>query len=140
MGRGRKPTSPKLKLLAGTDRPDRATENAVEFDLVKQFPDPPQHLDAVGAAMWDDLGPQLVTAGVLSVVDLYPLQQLCYCWSRHVRKQKAEIDITASEDNALKSLFSEFGMSWNARQKKIGSGVITNPHNRFSKHGKKPGA
>ena len=136
MTRGRKPTSPKLKLLAGTDRPDRRREEVLSFDLVEDFPDPPQHLGFDGAEMWSNLGPQLVSAGVLQVVDLYPLQQLCYCWQRHVAKQKAGMEITAAEDTALKALFSEFGMSWNARQKLAGNKPKSN---KFTNNGKPAG-
>src|SRR5690625_1293095 len=115
--RGRKPTAPALKVIAGTDRPDREAPDAPEYDLVTEFPDPPQHLNADGAAMWLDLGPQLVAARVLQKVDLYALQQLCYAWQRAVAKQKAGMDITAAEDNALKALWSEFGMTPASRRK-----------------------
>lgn len=135
MGKGRKPTPPSLKVLSGTDRPDRVREESIDFDLLESFPAAPQHLNVDGVAMWNDLGPQLMTVGILKTVDLYPLQQLCYCWQQHVQKQKAGISITAAEDMALKSLFSEFGMSWNARQKLIGTDKPKG--NKFSGNGKK---
>lgn len=135
MTRGRKPTAHNLKVLAGTARPDRERNDSVPFDMVTNFPLAPQHLNPDGAAMWNELGPQLLAAGTLKIVDLYQLQQLCYCWQRHVKKQKADMDITAAEDNALKGLFSEFGMSWNARQKLSSA---TKKENSFSGNGRKP--
>lgn len=134
--RGRKPTAPALKVIAGTDRPDREAPDAPEFDLVTDFPDPPQHLNADGAAMWSDLGPKLVAARVLQVVDIYALQQLCYAWQRAVAKQKAGMDITAAEDNALKALWSEFGMT-PASRRKVSAGSQKPAGNKFGANGKR---
>lgn len=134
--RGRKPTAPALKVIAGTDRPDREAPDAPEFDLVEEFPDPPQHLNADGAAMWSDLGPQLVRARVLQAPDLYALQQLCYSWQRAVAKQKAGMDITAAEDNALKGLWSEFGMT-PASRRKVSAGSEKPAGNKFNGNGKR---
>ena len=117
MTRGRKPKPPALKLLAGTCRPDRERAESVTFDIVEDFPEPPQHFNTDGMDIWNDLGPKLVAAGVLSIVDLYQFQQLCYIRQCHAAKQKAGLNITAADDNALRGLFSDFGMSWNARQK-----------------------
>lgn len=114
---GRKATPHNLKVIAGTTRPDRDPKDAPEFEPVSTFPEPPQHLNTDGAAIWTDLGPKLVAAGVLQQVDLYPLEQLCYAWQRFRKKAKADMDVTASEDNALKALFSEFGMTPAARRR-----------------------
>lgn len=134
--RGRKPTAPALKVIAGTARPDREVPDAPEFDLVEDFPEPPQHLNVDGAAMWTDLGPKLVAAKVLQVVDLYALQQLCYAWQRAVAKQKAGMDITAAEDTALKALLSEFGMTPASRRKVAQGGDKKKPGNKFGALGK----
>jgi len=102
---------------------------------VEEFPEPPQYFNTDGVDMWNDLGPKLLGAGVLSVVDLYQFQQLCYSWQCHVAKQKAGMSITAADDNALRGLFSDFGMSWNARQK---SGGAEKPKgNKFGNNGKR---
>ncbi|UXY46972.1 P27 family phage terminase small subunit [Stenotrophomonas maltophilia] len=129
--RGRKPTAPALKVIAGTARPDREAPDAPEFDLIDVFPDPPQHLNVNGAAMWNDLGPQLVAAKVLQTVDLYALQQLCYAWQVQVAKQMAGVDITAAEQTALKALMSEFGMTPASRRKVSSGGVEKKPGNKF---------
>ncbi|MFP1683351.1 hypothetical protein ACLD0W_12635 [Alloalcanivorax sp. C16-1] len=135
MTRGRKPTASNLKVLAGTDRPDREAPDAPEYDLITEFPEPPQHLNPDGAQMWGQLGPQLVGAKVLQVVDLYMLEQLCFAWQRFRQKAKAGIDITAAEDTALKGLFSEFGMT-PASRRKVSSGSSKAKGNRFSSNGK----
>ncbi|MFC0677516.1 hypothetical protein ACFFGH_06585 [Lysobacter korlensis] len=134
--RGRKPTAPHLKLLAGTTRPDREVSDAPQFDLIDEFPSPPQHLNVDGAEMWNRLGPQLVMARVLQVVDLYALEQLCYAWERFRKKAKAGMDITAAEDTALKALFSEFGMTA-ASRRKVSSGEEKKSGNRFARNGKR---
>lgn len=138
--KGRKPLAPALKLIAGTNRPDRAEVDAPEFDLVETFPEAPQHLNADGAGMWVSIGPQLVAAKVLQVVDLYALQQLCYAWQRAVAKQKAGMDITAAEDMALKSLWSEFGMTPASRRKVATGGEAKKPAGKFGGIGKRPAA
>ena len=129
--RGRKPTAPALKVIAGTARRDRDPVDAPEFELVDQFPESPQHLDVHGREMWTRLGPQLVATKVLQVVDLFPLEQLCYAWSRFRKRAIAGMDMTAAEDSALKGLFAEFGMTPAARRRVI-SGSAEKKSNPFA--------
>lgn len=117
MSQGRKTTPANLKVLQGTDRKDRAAPDEPEFDLVEDFPEPPQHLNTDGVEMWWGIGRQLVAARVLQVVDLYALEHLCATWQMIRKKIKAEMEVTASENNALKALFSEFGMTPASRRK-----------------------
>ena len=140
MGRKAKPHA--LKLIQGTTRPDRDPIDLPEFAPVLDFPDAPLHLNADGAAAWRDLGPKLIGAGVLQVVDLYALEQLCYAWQRMRQKAKAGMEISASEDNALKSLLSEFGMTPAARRR-VAANLLdpdaqTPKGNAFSGIGKRP--
>lgn len=136
MARGRKPTAPNLKVLAGTDRPDREVPDAPDYDLVEDFPDPPQYLNADGAEMWSNMGRQLVAARVLQVVDLFSLEQLCFQWQCFRRKAKAEMEPTAAETNALKALFSEFGMT-PASRAKVSAGSEKPKGNKFGNNGKR---
>lgn len=136
MTRGRKPTAPHLKVLAGTSRPDREVPDAPEYDLIEKFPDAPGHLNIDGQQMWANLGPQLVKARVLQVVDLYSLEQLCFAWQRFRQRAKAGMDLTAAEDSALKALFSEFGMTPAARRK-VASGAEKPAGNKFAANGKR---
>lgn len=136
MTRGRKPTAPNLKVLAGTTRPDREEKDAPEFDLIEDFPDAPQHLNRDGAEMWERLGRQLVAAKVLQVVDLYSLEQLCFAWQCFRKKAKADMEATAAETTALKALFSEFGMT-PASRRKVSSGGEQKKGNAFAGNGRK---
>jgi len=130
-----KPTPRNLKVLAGTIQPCRDVPDAPEYDLVEDFPAAPQHLNVDGAAMWVNLGPTLVASRVLQIVDLYPLEQLCYAWQRFRQKAKAGMDLMAAEDAALRNLFGEFGMTPASRRKV--SAVGEKPKgNKFSNNGK----
>lgn len=136
MGQGRKPTPTNLKVLKGTDRKDREVLDEPEYDLVEDFPEPPQHLNTDGVEMWWNLGKQLVSARVLQVVDLYALEHLCATWQMIRKKIKAEMEVTASENNALKALFSEFGMT-PASRRKVGASDPKQKGNKFSNGGPK---
>lgn len=134
--RGTNPTAPNLKVLAGTDRPDREVQDVPEYDFVESFPEAPQHLNADGADMWNTLGPQLVRARVLQTVDMYSLEQLCFAWQRFRQKAKAGMEMTAAEDSSLKGLFSEFGMTPAARRK-VMAGSEKPAGNKFANNGRK---
>jgi phage terminase small subunit len=128
-----------LKVIAGTDQPSRRDDApAPEFAPVTTFPEPPIHLNPDGSALWRELGPQLVACGVLQVVDLYALEQLCYAWQRFRQKAKAGFEVTASEDNALKALWQEFGLTPAARRRVAAGTAEGGRKNRFSSHGKRP--
>lgn len=117
----RKPTPPSLKLIQGTDRPDRAPPpDMPEFDPVQKMPKAPQHLDVNGAELWNDVGTKLIDAGVLTSVDLYAFELLCVRWQNMRRFAQAAAPTTAADDMALKALFSEFGLTPAARRK-VGS-------------------
>ena len=131
----------RFKVLSGTDRPDRRDENeaaAPQFEPVRDFPEAPQHLNPDGATLWNALGRQLVTSGVLQVVDLYALEQLAYAWQRFRQKAKAGMEVTASEDNALKGLWAEFGLTPAARRRVVANILAAPPTNRFAANGKRP--
>jgi phage terminase small subunit len=85
--------------------------------------------------MWRRLGDQLVSARVMQVVDLFSLEQLCYAWQCFRKKAKAEMEATAAETTALKSLFSEFGMTPASRAKVTSSGE-KEKGNKFAANGK----
>ncbi|MDX1489724.1 MAG: hypothetical protein R3332_00405 [Pseudohongiellaceae bacterium] len=136
MGRGRKPTAPALKVLAGTQRPDREVQDAPEYDLIEKFPSPPQHLNSDGVEMWNNLGTQLVSAKVLQIVDLYSLEQLCIAWQMFRKKAKADMECTAAEHTALKALFSEFGMT-PASRRKVSAESGKSTGNKFAGNGRR---
>jgi len=136
MTKGRKPTPSGAKVITGTFRKDRDNEAAVDYELVEEFPKAPGYLNADGKDMWKKLGPQLVASKVLQVVDLYALEQLCCSWQRFRAKMKAGMEPSAAEDNAMKSLFAEFGMTPASRCKVTSTGD-KKPANKFATNGKR---
>jgi len=127
-----------MKVISGTDRKDRQDPpDMPKYDIVDNFPPAPQHLTPDGAEMWNKTGPQLVAAGVLQVVDLAPLEQLCFAWQTFRKKAKADMEVTASEHNALLSLFSQFGMTPAARRRVMASIAEAPPTNRFAANGRR---
>ncbi|AVK20255.1 phage terminase, small subunit [Pseudomonas aeruginosa] len=86
--------------------------------------------------MWNQLGPQLVAAKVLQVVDLYSLEQLCFAWQCFRKKARADMEATAAEQTALKALFSEFGMT-PASRRKVSSAGEKQAGNQFAKNGRR---
>jgi len=130
-GPGRPPKPLALKLLTGKALPKGNA--VVDFPPLDAFPDPPQHLNPDGAKFWNELGPELLAAGVLRAPDLHAFSQLAYCWQRHLMKAKAGMDICAAEDAALRNLFVEFGLTPSARRRVSADG---NEHkgNRFNKY------
>ncbi|WP_174971749.1 hypothetical protein [Pandoraea morbifera] len=123
--------------MAGTDRPDREAPEAIEFDLVEEFPEPPPMLNAVGAAFWNREGPRLVKAGVIQVVDLNAFTIVCYEWQMWTQKASAGISLTASEGNYLRGLFSDFCMSGPASRSKAAIGGEKPAGNKFATNGRR---
>ena len=133
-------TDPRLKVLSGTIRPDRdgvTIPPMPEFGIVDEFPEPPQHLTPDGVAMWNKLGRELVASKALQVVDLYAFEQLCYAWQQFRKKAKADMEITASENNSLKGLFDAFGLNASARRRIAGGLGEAPKKNKFSNNAAK---
>lgn len=74
-GRPRVPTS--LHIIRGTFRKDRAPAHEADPTPVLKVPAPPSGLPAAGRGMWKRLAAELVTKGLLTVVDLEALEVLC---------------------------------------------------------------
>ena len=79
--RGTKPTPTPLRLLRGNPSRRPLPENEPQ-PLPLQNPRAPKNLDAVGRAKWDELVPQLRTAGILTEIDIDALNLYCDAWAR----------------------------------------------------------
>lgn len=119
MTRGPAKTPTEMKVIAGTFRKHRDRETAPSpiFPAIERMPDAPKDLDAAGREMWRELGGMLAACGVLRVVDLYALQQLCYCWQRFRQRAEHGMPVKPSSVRALRGLFAEFGLSPAARRR-----------------------
>lgn len=76
-GPPRKPT--KLKLVAGTNRKDRAVEHEAEPEPA--IPPIPGHLSEEAQAEWARVSQELYELGLLSRIDRAALAAYCECWS-----------------------------------------------------------
>ena len=129
-----------LKAISGTDQPcrrDPLADILPDYPKVEEFPGPPPNLNVDGAAMWNALGPQLVAVGLLQVVDLYALEHMCYLWQQFRQKASAKLEITASESNALKACWSDFGLTPAARRRVVAAAGDAPSKNRFAQHGRR---
>src|SRR5688500_15978698 len=81
MPRGRKPLPTALKVLQGTDRPDRR-RGRTEPRPPDGLPEPPPWLDDVARAEWDRFAPILTQMGVLTIVDGMLLAIYCTSFAR----------------------------------------------------------
>lgn len=75
----RKPTA--LKILEGTDRPDRSNPNEPQPELIVDPPKPPDDLDSYAKAKWDELAPRLMRQRLLTEADLEMLALTCSAYS-----------------------------------------------------------
>lgn len=135
MASGRKRVPPNLKVIQGTVQPGRAEPELDESQLLQAAPGAPQYLNVDGKDMWDSVTKRMSVAKVLQEEDLYLIEQACYAWQRFRQKAVAGMPITASEDNAMKAMFSELGMS-PASRLKAGAGAGESKKNRFANNGR----
>ena len=132
---GRKPKPTHLKLMQGTDRPDRILENEASPAIPTELPEPPDFLDEAGQKEWYRTGEELLTSGILSRIDLTALAAYCEQYSawieatRMVRKHGTVIKMKTSDYlmlspylsvqkqafTGMTRMLSEFGMTPSSR-------------------------
>ncbi len=126
--RNTKPTS--LKVLQGTDRPDRVNENEPKPRPV--VGERPPAMDHYARKAWDYLAPKLEKLGVLTEVDTPLFALFCEAYARWERSRrrlaklkfsddlvfirKAEISVENAE-KSVRLLAGEFGIGAAARSR-----------------------
>ena len=124
-----KPRTPtRLKVLKGTDRPDRVNKNEPKPKPIA--PDPPPGLDRFGKQAWQRLAPMLERLGLLTEADAEMLWTFCDTWSvlrravRELQKLNPTDDnyrrVAVTVENArkdLRLLGAEFGLTPASRSK-----------------------
>lgn len=117
MPRNRKPNA--LKVLAGTDRPDRHREEA-QFPKPDSF-EPPDFLTGpIAVQIWRDLVELLDGAGVLDAADVRMLAHFCNWDAALVQKWDAGMMPNAAEITQLRLLAADFGLA-PAHKSKVGA-------------------
>lgn len=128
MARMRKPAA--IKLLEGTDRPDRHKDEA-EYPLVDGYPAPPDWLteNPYAIAEWTSKVRLLSDSGVLTEADLTLLCHYCNLHSKIATRWRAGVGSTAAEITQLRLLANEFGFTPASRHKAAPAGKRpeTNP-------------
>ncbi len=141
MGNPRKPTS--LKVVAGTDRPDREPQQAVDLPLVSAVPSPPDWLpNAHATKEWERLAPILHANKLLTEAGLSALGQLCALHGNTVQMYAAGLAPVASMVSQLRGFLNDFGLTPVAQGKVRPSGDAEKSGNAFGNNGakRKPGA
>lgn len=121
------------KRLEGTDRPDRAREEAA-FPAVESIDDvelPDWLIDPVAVGKWGELVVQLSAAGVLTTADLDELAHYCNLHASHVKLWRASMTPTASETTQRRLLATEFGLTPASRSKPAKAGTGEKSKSRF---------
>ena len=138
-----------LKILRGTDRPDRRPANTPEPEILSLAPEPPVALDRWARAEWDRIAPELVRLHLLSHLDLGALVGYCQAFGdaiaarkhiarngRYVRTKSGGFTLSPAVRDAyraaelMRGYLIEFGMSPSSRARVVtgGGGSIGKPN------------
>lgn len=134
MPRPRKPNP--LKVVAGTDRPDRV-QVVVDLPLASDVPAAPDWLpNAHAVKEWDRLAPILHANRLLTEAGLSALGQLCALHGKVVQLYAAGEAPVASMVSQLRGLLNDFGLTPVAQGKVRPNGNTEKPGNAFTALGK----
>ena len=134
-GPGKKPTS--LKVVAGTDRPDRRNESSAELPAVSELPRAPSWLSNAHAKKeWDRLGPILVANGLLTEAGLSAFGVMCSLHGKIIQLFAAGETPVASMVSQYRNLVNDFGLTPVA-QGKVKPTSDAKKENRFSRNGRR---
>lgn len=134
-GPGKKPRS--LKVVSGTERPDRAETPAVELPIISEVPSAPDWLpNAHAVKEWDRLAPILVANKLLTEAGLSAFGQLCALHGKVVQLYAAGEAPVASMVGQLRGLINDFGLTPVSQGKVKGAGEAP-ADNAFSRNGKR---
>lgn len=134
--RGPPPKPKALHTAQGTRiKPGEVERRAggVDYDPLDKLPDPPGYLGPDGLELWQELGGQLLKAGVLQQPDMYMLRLLAGLWDRNQSAMREGHEILASDNSTIQRLLSEFGASPSSRRRVApsGSDKAQNPFGKF---------
>lgn len=135
MANPRKPSA--LKVIAGTDRPDRKGDDPVDLPLVEDVPAAPDWLPNEHAeAEWDRLARILFANRLLTEASLTSLAHLCALDGKIKQLYAAGETPTASMVAQLRAYQSEFGLTPVA-QGKVKPAEREAAGNKFAGNGRK---
>jgi phage terminase small subunit len=126
-----------LKIIAGTDRPDRVAAPVVDLPLVSKVPSAPDWLpNAHAVKEWERLAPILHNNKLLTEAGVSALGQLCALHGKVVQLYAAGEAPHASMVAQLRGMNNDFGLTPVAQGKVKPSGE-QEKGNRFRTNGKR---
>src|SRR5690606_10947963 len=135
MANPRKPAS--LKVVAGTDRPDREGADPIDLPLVSEIPSAPEWLPNKHAeAEWNRLAQILHNNRLLTEAGLGPLAMLCALHGKLVQLWMAGETPTGHMLAQYRALVGEFGLTPVA-QGKVKPAEREPSGNKFSGNGRR---
>lgn len=127
-----------LKVLEGTDRPDRMPDALIDYEALEELPPPPDWLpNAHAMREWERLGPVLLRAKLLTFAGTQAFGHLCALHGKIVQLYAAGESPNAAYIAQLRSLFNDFGLTPVAQGKVRPIGQ-EKPQSRFGNNGKRP--
>ena len=136
MANPRKPNQ--LKVVAGTDRPDRQGPEPIDLPLVSEIPEAPAWLPNEHAvAEWKRLTQILHANDLLTEAGLGPLGMLCALHGKLVQMWSAGMEPTGHMLAQYRSMVNDFGLTPVAQTKVRASGDSSKPGNKFAKNGRR---
>ena len=116
----RKPTA--LKVLEGTDRPDRANPDEPQYTELTAAEPPDTLRDGRAVQIWHDLVGVLGSQRVITVADRLALTELCNQQSEVDQVRRAGGMPGPGDKTQLRLMFAEFGLTPASRSKVSGVG------------------
>ncbi len=131
MGNQRKPTA--LKLVAGTDRPDRAAPVSVALPLAETIPTPPKWIkNSYAKEEFNRLAKILHANKLLTEASLSPLAILCALHGEIVSLFAKKDTPTGHMLAQYRALVNDFGLTPVAQGKIRDSGKTKSPAGKFN--------
>lgn len=135
MANPKKPSS--LKVIAGTDRPDRADDGGIELPAVDELPVAPDWLPNAHAVKEFERLAQILHANkLLTEAGVMALAHLCALHGKIVQLYAAGESPTANLVSQYRNLINDFGLTPVA-QGKVKSGGETKTGNKFANNGRR---
>lgn len=124
-----KPKPRALKVLAGTDRPDRRNENEPQYEPTSGLMAPSSLRDAEAVRVFNEIREILESKFVLTLADSFALAQLANQESMVNELWTTGEKPTAAEITQLRMLYTEFGLTPASRVKvsSVGEAKEANP-------------
>lgn len=94
----------------------------VSYTRIHKLPEPPAHLGPDGRELWEEFGNEMIAAGVMQRLDLFPLRQLAGLWDRYMTAMRNGGEILAADSSTMRLLFAEFGATPASRRRVSQSG------------------